>query len=86
LSVKAPTGFWPALHLLLTRLDGAGQSHDERMTALTQSYARMSPPARRDMLRELRTVATALNELEPLVMVEALHDAQSRPRDRGGVA
>jgi hypothetical protein len=73
------------LHLLYIRLDNAGPAHDERMTALTESYARLSPPARRDMLRELRVVSAALNELEPLALVEALHD-EDRPRDRGSLA
>lgn len=83
--MRTPTEFWPLLHLLYVRLGHAGPAHDERMTALTESYARLSPLARRDMLRELRVVSAALNELEPLALVEALHD-EDRPRDRGSVA
>jgi hypothetical protein len=67
-------------------LPEAGQSHDERLAELTQAYARQSPAVRRDMLRELRAVSTALSELEPLVLVEALTDGSSLPHDRGGVA
>jgi hypothetical protein len=83
--VRTPTEFWPLLHLLYVRLDIVGRAHDERLAALTESYARLSPPARRDMLRELRVVSAALNELEPLALVEALHD-EDRPRDRGSLA
>jgi plasmid stabilization system protein ParE len=84
--VKAPTEFWPVLHLLHTRLEAAGPFHDERLEAITDSFARMTPAARRDLLRELRTLVAALSDLEPLVLVEALHEGHSQQRDWGGVA
>ncbi len=83
--MRTPSEFWPVLHLLYARLENAGPSHDQRMSALTESYARLSPLARRDMLRELRVLSAALNELEPLALVEALHD-EDRPYDRGSIA
>src|SRR5688572_744433 len=85
-SVKTPSDFWPVLHLLYARLVQAGPTHNARLAALTESYARLSPLARRDMLRELQAVSTALGELEPLALVEALHDGEEAPWDRGGVA
>ena len=84
--MRLPTEFWPVLHLLYARLEKAGTTHDERLAALTESYARLSPPARRDMLRELRALTTALNELEPLALVEALTDGEGLPHDHGGLA
>jgi hypothetical protein len=74
------------LHLLYARLEAAGAHHDERLEAVTESFARLTPAARRDLLRELRTVLAALNDLEPLVLVEALHEGQERRCDWGGVA
>ena len=84
--MRTPNEFWPVLHLLHARLENAGPTHDARLDALTQSYARLSPPARRDMLRELRAVSSVLNELEPLALVEALTDGEGLPHDHGGVA
>jgi hypothetical protein len=72
--------------LLYGRLEAAGPSHDERLAAVTESFAKMSAPVRRDLLRELRSVSAALNDLEPLVFSEALHDDEGLPRCRGGLA
>jgi hypothetical protein len=84
--VKAPTEFWPVLHLLYARLENAGASYDERLESVTESFSRLTPAARRDLMRELRTVLAALNDLEPQVLVEALHEGQGRRCDWGGVA
>lgn len=84
--MKAPTEFWPVLHLLYGRVEAAGLSHEERLAAMTESFAKMSAPVRRDLLRELRSVAATLNDLEPLVFSEALHDSEGLPRARGGLA
>jgi hypothetical protein len=84
--VKAPTEFWPVLHLLYGRLEAAGPTHEQRLAAVTESFAKMSAPVRYDLLRELRKVATTLNELEPMVFSEALHDSEGLPHSRGGLA
>jgi hypothetical protein len=67
-------------------LEGTAPFHDERLEAITESFARMTPAARSDLVRELRAVLTALSDLEPMVLVEGLHEGPSRQRDRGGVA
>jgi hypothetical protein len=67
-------------------LEAAAPFHEERLEAITESFARMTPAARRDLLRELRTLMATLSDLEPMVLVEALHEGQSRQRDWGGVA
>ena len=72
--MKTPREFWPLLHLAFARFEAGGETHQERLDAALATYAKMSVAARRDMLREVRAVATVLQDLEPRALVEALTD------------
>ena len=81
--MKTPKDFWPLLHLAYARFEAGGATYQERLDATLAAYAKMSVAARRDMLRELRAVVTALHDLEPPVLVEALTDHEVRANGSG---
>jgi hypothetical protein len=81
--VKTPKEFWPLLHLAYARFQAGGDTYQQRLDTTLAAYAKMSVAARRDMLRELRAVVTALHDLEPPVLVEALTDHEVRSNGSG---
>jgi hypothetical protein len=74
--VKMPREFWPLMHLACARFEASGTTHQQRLQAAMEDYASLSDAARRDLLRELRALMSALHDLEPLAMVEALTDKE----------
>jgi len=58
---------WLALHSLSAALDDAGMTQAERLQFAIAEFERMPPTVRREMARELRSVAADLLDLEPLI-------------------
>ena len=74
--MRTPKELWPLLQLAHMRFEAGGASHAARLDKAMQDFSRLSVATRRDMLRELRALATTLNELEPLALIEALTDKE----------
>ena len=74
--MKTPREFWPLMHLACVRFEAGGATHQERLDAALADYASRSDAARRDLLRELQVLVSALHDLEPLALVEALTDKE----------
>lgn len=68
---------WLLVHQLSVTLDDAGLTREERLHFAVRELQRMPPLVRREMLRELQTVAGDLLDLEPLV-VSALNETEQR--------
>jgi hypothetical protein len=69
---------WLQLHSLSAALDDAGLTRSERLTYAIGEFQRMPPTVRREMVRELRSVAADLLDLEPLIV--AAQNEMETPR------
>jgi hypothetical protein len=74
--MRTPKELWPLLHLAHMRFEAGGATHTTRLDKAMRDFSRLSVAARRDMLRELRSLVSMLNELEPRALIEALTDKE----------
>jgi hypothetical protein len=72
-------GLWLELHRLSDALDVAGLTRAERLRFAMAEFERMPPMVRREMLRELRSVAADLLDLEPLIIAAFSESEQRSP-------
>ena len=70
---------WLALHRLSVALDDSGLTQAERLRFALGEFQRMRPTVRREMVRELRSVAADLLDLEPLIIAAFDKDDQQFP-------